>query len=372
MIIFATGISGSERYEYLTEVRKMAGKKLEIKDIGTLMFEKSKQLGINIPEGKILDLDPYALKYLRAAIFEEILKEMHLYRGPSKRDLIISSHTCFRWKKHLLPAFNFHYLNQLDPDLYITIVDNVHYIKARLEARSHWRSRLSLKDIMIWRDEEIFVTEMIASFHRKPHYMIARNEPPKLLYNIIYGVEKRLLMGEKAMPKAYLSYPITYMRADSKWMMQKDKVKERLREAGIIVFDPISIEEAEIIGQVEQLKKKGEKFFEVSVNGCKCKIPISEVEAIKEDIVDQIVVRDYKLIEQSDMIIVFYPVKTLSPGVLSEINYGFTHNKDVYAIFPYETRSPFFEYYTTKIFKNVNELISHLKEIEVIGVTKNS
>ena len=40
MIIFVTGISGSGRLDYLLEVKKVAGDRLVIKDIGTLMFEK--------------------------------------------------------------------------------------------------------------------------------------------------------------------------------------------------------------------------------------------------------------------------------------------------------------------------------------------
>ena len=122
MIIFATGISGSGRFDYLKEVGKVSGGALDVVDVGSLMFDKSKQLGINIPEGKILDLDYFALSYLRAVTFEDLLKWIHKYKGKSARDLIISTHTCFRWKKHLTPAFNFFYLNQINPDVYVTIV----------------------------------------------------------------------------------------------------------------------------------------------------------------------------------------------------------------------------------------------------------
>ncbi|RLE85689.1 MAG: hypothetical protein DRJ41_00675, partial [Thermoprotei archaeon] len=106
--------------------------------------------------------------------------------------------------------------------------------------------------------------------------------------------------------------------------------------------------------------------IEFEVEGEKFKIPIEQIEVCKDDIYDQIVARDYKLIDQSDIVIVYYPVPTLSAGVLSEINYSFTHNKEVYAIFPYEDLSPFFSYYTTGVFKSVEELISYLREIEKI------
>ena len=206
MIIFVTAISGSGRLDYIKRVQKLAGDKLEVRDIGSMMFEKSRQLGIEIPEGKILDLDPFALNYLRAAIFEELLKEKKEFESYSEKDkdLIISTHTCFRWKKHLVPGFNFYYLNQLNPDVYVTIIDNVHYIKARLESNPHWRGRLTLKDILIWRDEEVFVSEMLAQYQQKPHYIIAYSEPPDVLYNIIYNVEKKKKRGDAKREDRYI------------------------------------------------------------------------------------------------------------------------------------------------------------------------
>jgi len=361
MIIFASGISGSNKMGYLKEVASISNGTIEIIDVGNLMFEKSNQLGIEIPEGKILDLDSLALDYLRAVTFEEILKLIDKYQGVEGQDLIISTHTCFRWKKHLTPAFNFYYLNQINPDIYITVIDNVQNIWARLQ-RSQWKNRLSLKDIIVWRDEEAFITEMLAEYQKKPFYIVSRNEPPELLRNILLNVEKNKRLGKKSALKAYLSYPITYMKGDPDWMEKKEHVKKCLRDAGLVVFDPITIEEVDIIGLAEDAKSKGENSVTFELEGEKFSISVNEIEESKEDILDQIVARDYKLIDQSDVIIVFYPVTTLSPGVLSEINYGFTHNKEVYAIFPYKNRSPFFEYYTTAIFKSVEDLLEYFRE----------
>lgn len=363
LITFVTGISGSGRLEYLMRVKELAGGRLTIKDIGNLMFKKSRHLGIEIPDGKILDLDHFALNYLRAITFEELLSEVGEYRGYEEDDpdLIVSTHTCFRWKKHLLPGFNFYYLNSLNPDIYVTIIDNVHHVKARLESRPHWRGRLTLKDILIWRDEEIFVTKMLAEYQNKPFYIISSKEDPEVLYNIIYNVEKKKKRGEKSALKAYLSYPITYVRASEDRFKMKEEFKRKLKEAGVVIFDPMSIEEVDLVDMVEEAKKRGEEYVEVKYDGHAVKIPISEVEEAKDDILDQTVVRDYSLIDQADVVIVYYYATVMSPGVLSELNYGFTHNKEVYAVFPYEI-SPFFQYYTTKIFKDPEELLKFLKE----------
>lgn len=356
MIVFASGISGSGRLEHLTEA---FNGKARIVDIGQRMFEKSAELGITIPAGKILDMDPLALSYLRAVTFEELLGEVEGYRGADNPDLVISTHVCFRWKKHLTPAFNFYYLNRINPDVYVTIIDNADRIRARLE-KTQWRGRLTLKDIVVWRDEETFLTETLADYQQKPFYIIARGEPPSILHEIIDKVERRRLRGEKPSPKAYLSYPITHVMGTPELFEEKDRLKKELRDSGIIVFDPITIDEAQLIGLAEEKREEG--FIEVSSQGEPIRIPVSEIEVARVDILDQIVARDYKLIDQSDMIIVFYPTTAISPGVLNEIHYGFTHNKDVYAVFPYERRSPFFEYYTTRIFRDGGELVEYLRE----------
>jgi len=361
VIIFATGISGSGRLDYLEAAARESGGRLKVIDIGRRMFEKSAELGIEIPEGKILDMDPFALSYLRAVTFEELLKEVEQYRGPgSEEDLVISTHVCFRWKKHLVPAFNLYYLNRINPDVYVTIVDNAHAIKARLE-QTQWRGRLKLKDILVWRDEETFITEILAEYQRKPFYIVARREPPRLLVDLIYRVERRRAKGERGALKAYLSYPITHVLGDEEHFRLKDEVKRELVDAGVIVFDPITIDEANLIGLAESAEAGGESEIEVEVDGCRLRLSVQEVLEARGDIIDQIVARDYKLIDQSDVIVVFYPTSALSPGVLNEIHYGFTHNKDVYAIFPHEARSPFFEYYTTMVFKSHRELIEHLR-----------
>ncbi|RLE74375.1 MAG: hypothetical protein DRJ44_07545 [Thermoprotei archaeon] len=360
MIILATGISGTGKLEYLRSVAQEAGD-AEIFDVGEKMFEKSRQLGIEIPEGKILDLDTYALHYLRAAVFEELLKQLNQYRGASSKDLVISTHACFRWKKHLIPAFNFYYLNHIRPDLYITVLENAQTIKARLE-QGKWRGRLTLKDVLVWRDEETFITQMLAQYQRKPFYIISRNEPPSLLLKIIRDVEKPKLAGQppKAL-RAYLSYPITHVIGNPEFFEEKERVKQALRQHGLVIYDPITIEEADVIMLAEEAKSQGKQTITVEADGGQVEINVEEVLEAADDIYDQIVARDYMLIDQSDMIIVYYPTTVVSPGVLNEINYGFTHNKDVYAIFPHRV-SPFLKYYTTCIFKNVEELIEYLKE----------
>ena len=365
LVVFVTGISGSGRFDLLQQLSSSA-KELHIIDVGTKMYEKSRELGVNIPDGKILDMDPLALEYLRAATFEDILKEVEKIREKGEV-ATISTHVCFRWKTPLLHAFNFHYVNKLSPDLYINIIDNAHYIYAALASSNAWRGKLTLKEILIWRDEEAFITRLLAEYQRKPYYIFPRHEDPATLEKILFDVERAKKTGGKPAPKAYLSYPITHVKGDPEFVEQKNEVKKKLKEAGVALFDPISIEDSLLIDMAYDAEKNGKNHVEINLADKTVTLPIKQVYEALEDIKDQVVARDYQLINQSDFIIVYYPTTVLSPGVLSEIKYGYTHNKHVYAIFPHESASPFFEYYTTKIFRDLDSLIDYLKETQTIG-----
>ena len=353
MKVIATGISGSGRGEYLKEVCEFAkkkGKDIMLFDVGKMMFSTAEKLGIKIPEDKILDLAPSTLSYLRTTVFEQILRESKEYEN-----IIVSTHACFRWRKHLLQAFDFHYLDQLKPDMYIVIIDSISSIKARLEFREAWKGRLKLKDIIVWRDEEVFITKSVADFQKRPFYVIAYREPPETLYK---------LMFEPNVRKTYLSYPMTHSKEDSIEIERKDKFRDTLRKAGLIVFDPAEIEDVKLLKLVGKFKNE----VEIEVDGYKVAIPKEEIIEVEEDIQHQTVANDYQLIDQSDFITVYYYLPVMSPGVLSEMTYGFTNNKHVYVVFK-GPESPFFRYYSTKIFKDEGSLFNfyfkegYIKEI---------
>jgi adenylate kinase len=349
MKVVATGISGTGRGLCLSKLEALAkadGRKFRIFETGEMMFETARKLGIDIPEDKILDLSPSTLNFLRTTVFEQIIRE-----SKEVEDVVISTHACFRWKKHLIQAFDFHYLDQIQPDVYVTIIDTITSVRARLDGMSQWKGQMSMKDILVWRDEEVLVTKSIADFQRRPFFVVPQAEPPETLFNLLYRPDA---------PKAYLSYPITHV-SDEAWDKKKDAFKARLRGLGLVVFDPISIEDAELLIFLEEARKKGEKTVTYSKGEVAVSFDAKEAEEVSDDISDQIVARDYQLIDQSDMIVVYYFLPVMSPGVLSEMTYGFTNKKNVYALFK-GPESPFFKYYSTRIFQDEEALVTFLKD----------
>ena len=344
MKVFCTGISGSGRGEYIERFIKYSkdhGKNIKVLDVGKMIFDTSKKLGRKIKEEKILNLSISTLNWLRAVVFERILREIYENKNA---DYIVSSHTTFRWKKYLLPAFEFFYLNELSPDIYVTVVDSVMSIKQRLEQHPQWRKKLSIREILTWQDEEIFVTKMLASYQRKPHYVISFKQPSETLFKLMYSSNIK---------KVYLSFPITHVKQQQEHLISVKKFRDELRKH-FVVFDPMTINDMELLWYIEGRNKDMPSY-----------VTIEEIKEAQEDIKFHTVRRDYMFIDQSDMIVVYYPMAVMSPGVLSEMIYGYTNNKDVYVIFTRnESTSPFFEYYATKIFKSKENFLKEIKSFK--------
>lgn len=353
MRVVVTGISGSGRVELIKRFSIFAKEKkksVRVFDVGEMMFNAAEKLGIEIKEDKILDLSPSALNFLRATVFEQIIRECSQHE-----DVVVATHACFRWRKFLIQAFDFNYLRELNPDMYITVVDSLPSIKLRLESSRVWRGRLSLKDIIVWRDEETILTKSIADFQDKPFFIVPFSTPPESLFRLFFYPNSK---------KAYLSYPITHTGMDPSKIEQKNIFRDKLRKAGLIVFDPNDVEDSDILRLVSPDSSK-DGTVKLEKDGTTISFSLDEIKEVERDINEQIVSRDYQLIDQSDFIIVYYFSPVMSPGVLSEMTYGFSNNKNIYVVFE-GPESPFFKYYSTKIFSNEEELYKFLVEEGII------
>ena len=96
-------------------------------------------------------------------------------------------------------------------------------------------------------------------------------------------------------------------------------------------------------------------------------LKVDEVMGIAPDIDAQIYARDFKLIEQSDMIVSYIPKlpggrPALSSGVERELQHAFESTKEVFVIWrPDCEPSPFVTETATMVFKSVEELLAHCR-----------
>ena len=168
MRAIVTGQVGVDKTPYLDAVRAeaaRAGRELVVCNVGRMMYEEAP----DVPPGRILNLPINRLNALRRSVFKEILRTAERHEH-----VLVNTHATFRWKHGLFAAFDFDQMKAFQADLYVTLVDNVDNVHQRL-SREHDIDH-TLKDIMVWREEEVLATEIIANALRGygHFYMVSR------------------------------------------------------------------------------------------------------------------------------------------------------------------------------------------------------
>src|SRR5687767_14627886 len=146
-----TGQVGVDKGPYLEAVQAQAranGIDLVVCHVGQMMYQEAP----DVPAGRILNLPITRLNTLRRAVFKEILREAERHEH-----VVVNTHATFRWRHGLFAAFDFDQLKAFNADLYITLLDNAENVHQRL-LRDHDIDH-TLKDIMVWREEEMLATE---------------------------------------------------------------------------------------------------------------------------------------------------------------------------------------------------------------------
>ena len=153
MVIVVTGMVGLDKKSYLENAAGLCaenGKDVTICNIGDLMYAEAP----DISAGRILDISLKRLHGLRRSVFKDIIA-----KSKSCENLIVNTHATFRWQHGLFPAVDFDQMRQLNADMYICLVDSVGPLHVRLN-KEH-QTEHTLKDLIVWREEEILGTEML-------------------------------------------------------------------------------------------------------------------------------------------------------------------------------------------------------------------
>ncbi|MGH2453289.1 MAG: hypothetical protein ACRDF5_05935 [bacterium] len=404
MIVIATGVSGVGKVHergggpgaivrLVEEAERQIGpavaegrwaspiKRIRMIDVGHLMLERARALGSDVRTETILDMSPDALQQLRAVALTEVVNDPDLWR--EEVATILVTHACFWWKGHLIPGLDTHYLKlifdetrrrrarpeptavqetlgelKLAPPIrpegifYVTIVDSVYAILQRLNETEQWRGQVPTNELIMWQEQEVFLTKMLAEYERVPHYLVAHDEPTQTLFDLICF--KR--------PRIYLGYPITHLRREGRWTLIDEArgFARRLRRH-FVVFDPLSVKDEEALA----LARIGTKEFDEQFSPAqRAEImawagsldqarewAASLDERTRLNLGRATVWRDLRLIDQSDMNVVFYPTGQMSFGVLSEMIHAHATGKKVYIIYPFAAMSPFLDYAATRVWR---------------------
>jgi len=355
MIIVVTGMVGVDKKIYLEKVCQFAaekGKETLLCNVGEAMYAEAP----DIPAGKILDIPMKRLSSLRRSVFKDIIAKA--VKAPN---LIVNTHATFRWRHGLFPAVDFDQMRQLNADMYICLIDGVIALHTRLVAEHS--AEHTLKDLIVWREEEIIGTEMLCKGinERIPFYCLARGsegETTETFYGLIFDGRTK---------KAYLSFPMTAVGDMEAVKNEIDKFR-RLMKQSFICFDPGDLEESYLPQKARRASQKGLDYVEVTALGRKVRLDLREVQQIERDINSQIYARDFMLIDQADMIISFIPTlddgrAAISSGVERELQHAHEAAKEVYVIWTAkQSPSVFVTQTATKVFNNIAGTLDFFKK----------
>lgn len=353
--VVVTGQVGVEKKPFLERIARLAearGQAVRIYHIGDRMYAEAP----DVRPGRILDLPLARLNSLRRSAFKDVLADVDRHET-----VIVNTHAAFRWKHGLFPAFDHDQMLALDADLYVTLVDNLDAVHQRL-MRDHDVAH-TLKDIMVWREEEILATEILASAIRGhgSFYIFARgieDNTLESLYRLIFKPETK---------KVYPSFPMTHVMDLPDTLAEIDAFRAALAEH-FITFDPGDLDEKRLLFEAGAATQRGESNISVQVNGKAVEFSVNEVTSVAKDIDAQIYARDFKLIDQSDMIVSLVPELPggkpgLSSGVERELHHAYETTKEVYVVWkPKAEPSPFITETATRVFRSTQETLEYFQK----------
>ena len=348
-----TGQVGLDKRPYLEGLKAQAAQQgidLHVCHVGQMMYAEAP----DVPAGRILNLPITRLNALRRAVFKEILAVAERHQH-----VLVNTHATFRWKHGLFAAFDFDQIKAFQADAYLTLVDNVEAVHQRL-LRDHDIDH-SLKDIMVWREEEILATEILANMVKGyGHFFMVSRGRSAMTTQTAYR-----LLFEPGRKKAYLSFPMSHVTDLPQIQRQIEQFKQTMTSE-FTCFDPADVDEMSLHTSALSAMQEGATTIRVQAPEGSLALKTTDVAQISSDILGQLYARDFKMIDQSDLIVSLIPElpggkPAISSGVERELHHAFEAGKEVYVIWQCAAMpSPFITETATKVFRSTDEAMGVL------------
>lgn len=237
-----------------------------------------------------------------------------------QKNTILAMHMTYFRKNSIYQVADWKALRKFKPDMVITLIDDVYSIKKKIDSRNDendYVRALSLKDIAWWREAEISASKNLSDNLLEspiPHYIVALSHGPQIIYQLMFESRHASPNGKL---KVYASYPISLAKTDRVLKEEADRFISVLKE-NFIVFNPGTIKEKALHDAFVENFKKPVPNGIIRLDGENYKM--SDIVSVIVDINGQIITRDERLIDQSDMVIAYRPAKSI--GSEYEVNYA--------------------------------------------------
>ncbi len=367
-IVLCTGIDKGIKLEVLRRAQEAAprfldGARIHVYDFWETLQKVARESGClgkretitALPPGKLMPLRKNACFEIADTFAHEIAEVPDL----SKHVAIVVTRTIAPGKSEFITTLDDTHA-VFDAEACFNIIDNVVQMQTRLLADPVWQHHASkLQNVLELRQQELGNSERWceSSIGIDRHFLVAAGEPPETILGLLFPSVAEPLRRRRV----YLSFPITH--ATEQIRQKKEEFLSRLRGQWV-VFDPFSITEYDrAFGEYKSATETDH---------------VSRQQWL-ERLGPVTVANDYRLVSQSDGIVVFYPSvqvrvqknqnewvedekKILSAGVIAEMIHAKNEQRDVQALWlSDQLPSPFFSYYCDKpIFRTEAEFFEHL------------
>jgi len=148
---------------------------------------------------------------------------------------------------------------------------------------------------------------------------------------------------------------------------------KRVMHEHLICFDPADVDEFTLHKAALDAMQEGRTTIQVQAADGPVTLKTADVAQVSGDIMGQIYARDFKMIDQSDLIVSLVPELPsgkpgLSSGVERELHHAFEGGKEVYVIWACRGMpSPFITETATRVFKSVEEAMEHFTKKGYVG-----
>lgn len=295
------------------------------------VVEVDKQMEILLNTPLPFLLDTHDDSFLRDAWRKSIRAVVdHLQRdlpsGPPQHAFLGMHASYFRRSRFFSPI-DWDEIRRLQPSGFVTLIDDAYIIHKRVRQREEIReptqSYLKLRDILMWRSVEVLTTDMLSRNllqprpdHIREGYQAPRNDvvavkhPPSMLHDLLFRRDQ---------VRVYSCHPISSTRTRPEVVQAINTFKLKLHNE-FVVFDPITIDEKimhfpqHVIGEsiVLTLDDRWPIPFASCLSPTRAEeypveLPVHEVQEIQEDVDNHIEARDFRMIDQSNVLAAWRP-----------------------------------------------------------------
>jgi len=382
MRVLMTGITGIGKKRYAEAVKAACAERgVRVETIHLEREMRACDLTGTFREDTMFQRSREFLRLLCAVAFRDaIQRKIAEAEAAGAQHVIVEMHATYFWDHAPFTiASPAHIASWVQPDLVVTLIDDVHELYAALRERRDTATERFLEDgsplvdILQWRSFEVTMSEQVAraahhydegrDLHLPGFFLLPKASGTELLTQLL--TESRYARAERPKRVVYASFPITSLKGDDPRKVAAREAVDRFRallKEHFIVLDPYAITEK----LLADAYASGSDPITLQRRNHPMGIAISrDLVAPTTSLIDgQIVERDERLVRSADAVVIFLPVHEdgrayWSGGTSFERIVAWLQGKDVIVVTeaPREAHGPFARV-ATAMCANVDEAVA--------------